>query len=232
MMWFAVCCSAPQLQAGLFDRPHLHMPALKRPTPVLSLLSLTKACLGRSDPGQHLEGETIYSHSLLVDGRHPADHILAIQWAFVLFGRPVDRRSFPLVAKGCQDFSLGCVSSLEMVWWRRWSGSMAWRARARLAAFLRSSAGGMPSSTGSCSIGVGCKHPVIIRSLQLRLTSSRLVCLPLLHAGAQHSAGAYKSARAEVRSADGPATHPVLASLPVSALLAMTLSRSFARCWR
>ena len=186
MMGFAVCWSAPQLQDGLLDRPHLHISALKRPTPVGSLLSLTQACCGRSDPWQHLDGETIYSCSLLGDGCHSADHILAIQWAFVSLGWAVNRRSFPLVAQGHRDFSVGCVSSLVMVWWRRWSGYMARRARARLAARLRSSAGGMPASTGSCSTGVGCKHPVIIRRGQLRLTSSRLVCLLLLHVGVQY----------------------------------------------
>ena len=37
----------------------------------------------------------------------------------------------------------------------------AWQASARLATRLRiSSAGGMLASTGSCSTGVGCKHPV------------------------------------------------------------------------
>ena len=36
----------------------------------------------------------------------------------------VDKRSFPLVDKGRRDFSLGCVSSLVMVWWRRWFGSI------------------------------------------------------------------------------------------------------------
>ena len=55
MMWFAVCWSAPQSQAGLLDKPHLHISALKRPTPVRSLLSLTLACRGRSDPWQLLE---------------------------------------------------------------------------------------------------------------------------------------------------------------------------------
>ena len=86
------------------------------------------------------------------------------------------------------------------------------RASARLAARLRSSAGGMSASTGSFSTGVGCKHPVIVRRVQLRLTSNRLVCLLLLHVGAQYSAGAYTSARAEVRSVDGlaPSTVAVL----------------------
>ena len=73
----------------LFDKPHLHISALKRPTPVHSLLSLTQACRGRSDSGQHLDGETIYSRSLLVDGCHSADHILAIQWTFVSLDRAV-----------------------------------------------------------------------------------------------------------------------------------------------
>ena len=63
---------------------------------------------------------------------------------------------------------------------------MAQQASARLTARLRSSAGGMPASTGNCSTGVGCKHPVIVRRVQLRLTSNRLVCLLLLHVGAQY----------------------------------------------
>ena len=96
------------------DKPHLYISALKRPT-LRGLLSLNNACRGRSDPGQLLVGEVIYSRSLLVDGCHSADHILAIQWAFVSLGRVVKRWSFPLVAKGRRDFSLGCVSSLAMV---------------------------------------------------------------------------------------------------------------------
>ena len=89
---------------------------------------------------------------------------------------------------------------------------MVRRASARLAARLRRSAGGMPATTactGSCSTGVGCKHPVIVRRVQLRVTSDRLMCLLLLHVGAQYSAGAYTSARVELRSVDGLAPHPV-----------------------
>ena len=95
---------------------------------------------------------------------------------------------------------------------------MARRASVRLAARLRSSAGGMPASTGSCSTGVGCRHPVIIRRVQFWLTSNKLVCLLLLHVGAQYSEGAYTSARAEVLSVDGLAPHPVPTSLCMSAL--------------
>ena len=104
------------------------------------------------------------------------------------------------------------------------------QAKARLAARLRSSAGGMPASTGSCSTGVGCKNSVIARRVQLRLTSSGLVCLLLLHVGAHYSAGAYTTASAEVRSVDGLAPHPVPTRLRMSALRAMTLSLSPARC--
>ena len=122
MMWFAVCWSAMQSQAGLPDRPHLHTSsALKHPTPVHSLLSLTQACRGRSDPAQHLDGETTYSHSLLVDGCHSTDHILAIQWAFVSLGRVV----FFICGKGAPRFQSRPRLPLVMVWWRRWSGSMA-----------------------------------------------------------------------------------------------------------
>ena len=83
-----------------------------------SLLSLTQTGRGRFDPGlllDMLDGEVIYSGSRLVDGCHSTDHILAIQWTFVSLGRVVDRRSFPLVAKGRRDFSPGCVSSLVIV---------------------------------------------------------------------------------------------------------------------
>ena len=84
----------------------------------------------------------------------------------------------------------------------------------------------MPASTGSYSTGVGCKHPVIVRRVQSRLTSNRLVCQLLFHVGAQYSGGAYTSDRAEVRSVDGLAPHPVPTSLQMSALHAMTLSLS------
>ena len=60
---------------------------------------------------------------------------------------------------------------------------MAGQASASLAARLRSSANGMPASTGSCPTGEGCKHPVIIRR---GLTSNRLVCLFLPQIGAQY----------------------------------------------
>ena len=119
MMWLAVCWSATQSQAGLLDKPHLHITALKRPTPVRSLLILTQAYRGRSDPGQLLDGEVIYSRSLLVDGCHSTNYIL--MGLLVSLGRVVDRRSFPLAAKGGRDFSLGCVSSgngvMEEVIW-------------------------------------------------------------------------------------------------------------------
>ena len=68
-----------------------------------------------SDPGLLLDGEAIYSRSLLMDDCHSTDHILAIQSAFVSLNRVVDIRSLPLVAKGRRDLSLGCVSSLVMV---------------------------------------------------------------------------------------------------------------------
>ena len=66
---------------------------------------------------------------------------------------------------------------------------MARRASARLVARLGYSAGGMPASTGSRSTGVSCKNSVI-QGVQLRLTSNRLVCLLVIHFGAQYSAGA------------------------------------------
>ena len=84
---------------------------------------------------------------------------------------------------------------------------MARRVSARLAARLRSSADGIPASTGSCSTGVGCKHAVIIRRVQFRPTSNNLVCLLLLNIGAQYSVGAYTSVRAEVRGVNGLALH-------------------------
>ena len=35
----------------------------------------------------------------------------------------------------------------------------------------------------ACSTGRGCKHPVSVQRVQLRLTSNRLICLLLLHVG-------------------------------------------------
>ena len=108
MMWFAVS----QSQAGLLDRPHLHISSLKRPTPVRSLLSLTRKlvrswiALGWRD--------NIFP-SLLVDGYHSADHILAIQWASVSLGRAVDSRFFPLVAKRLRLFHGDGVVE-EVIW--------------------------------------------------------------------------------------------------------------------
>ena len=84
---------------------------------------------------------------------------------------------------------------------------MAQWASARDAASLQSSDGGILKSTGST--GVGFKHPVIIRRVQLMLTSNGLVCLLLLQVGAQYSFSAYTSAGAEVRNVDGLAPHPV-----------------------
>ena len=80
-----VCSAVTEWTLG--SRPHLHISALKRPTPVCtcSLLILTQACCGRSDPGLLLDGEVIHSHSLLVDSCHSTDHILAIQWAFQMY---------------------------------------------------------------------------------------------------------------------------------------------------
>ena len=116
MMWFAVCWSALQPQAGLLDRPHLHISALKRPTPVRSLLSLTQAYRGRSDPGQYLDGETMYSRSLLVDGCHSADHIPAIQWPpSHLAGRPTGGPFSPR-QRGAQT----SVQATSLPWW--WCG--------------------------------------------------------------------------------------------------------------
>ena len=73
MMVFDVCWSAPQWQTGLLDKPHLHISTLKRPTqtPVCSLLSLTQACRGRSDPGQLLDVEVIIFTQPTDGGRLP-----------------------------------------------------------------------------------------------------------------------------------------------------------------
>ena len=96
MMQFAVCWSALQSLAGLLDRSNVQISEWKRPTLVRSLLSLTQACSGKSDPGLLLHGEVTYSRSLLVDGCHSTDHILATQWAFVSLVRVVDKGIFLL----------------------------------------------------------------------------------------------------------------------------------------
>ena len=124
-LWWCDLLSAGLHRSRRLDSwisPISTLSALKRPIPVRSILGLTQACCGRSDPGLLLDGEVVYSCSRLVDGCHSTDHILAIQWVFVSLVRVVDRRSFPLVAKGCQKFSLGCVSFLgddvmeEVIW--------------------------------------------------------------------------------------------------------------------
>ena len=50
IMWSADCSFAPHSQAGVDGIPHLCIVARKKPTPVLSLLSLTQAGLGSVIP--------------------------------------------------------------------------------------------------------------------------------------------------------------------------------------
>ena len=50
MMWLADCSFALHLQIGVDAIPRLCIDAQYMPTPVLSLLSLTQACLGSVIP--------------------------------------------------------------------------------------------------------------------------------------------------------------------------------------
>ena len=76
-------------------------------------------------------------------------------------------------------------------------------------------------STGSSCTGVGCRHPVMVRKVLFRLTSTSRVYLFLFQTGAQHSASAYSRARAEV---DVLAPHPVPAKRQIRALRTRTLT--------
>ena len=92
--------------------------------------------------------------------------------------------------------------------------------------------GGIPASTGRHSIGVGWRHPVMIRIVSLRATSNFLVCLLRHQAGAAYSAALYAKVRALMRSVDVFESHEVPARHQIRLFLAETLERRPSKCCR
>ena len=71
-----------------------------------------------------------------------------------------------------------------------------------LSSTIRRLGGGIPASTGKHPVGVGWRHPVLIRMVSLRATSNFLICLLRHQAGATYSAALYATAKALMRSVD------------------------------
>ena len=90
---------------------------------------------------------------------------------------------------------------------------------------LRRLGGGIPASTGRHSVGMGWRHPVMIRMVSLRVTSNFLVCLLRDQAGATYSAALYATAKALMRSVDVFAPHKVRAKHLIRLFLAEALER-------
>ena len=110
-----------------------------------------------------------------------------------------------------------------------WSYWHARRPSTRVAASRLKAGGAISANTGSWSTWVGRKHPVMVRRAALRLTSTRRVWVLLHYTGAQHSAGAYTSARMDVLNIGVLAPQLVPARLRINAVHAMTLRRSAVR---
>jgi len=79
-------------------------------------------------------------------------------------------------------------------------------------------------------VGVGFRHPVIVRKTEFIATSTSFVFLLLDHAGEQYSAVGYTRARLLVLSVLTEAPHPVPASLFNSAQRDKTFCRTDVRC--
>jgi len=92
------------------------------------------------------------------------------------------------------------------------SVSAYFKASRRVAAFRRTEAGAMPARIGKYCVGVGFRHPVIVRKAEFIATSISFVFLLLEHAGEQYSAVGYTRARLRVLSVLTEAPHPVPAS--------------------
>ena len=74
---------------------------------------------------------------------------------------------------------------------------------------LRRLGGGIPANTGRHSVGVGWRHPVMMRMVSLRATSNFPVCLLGHQAGAVYSAVLYATAKSLMRSVNVFAPHEV-----------------------
>ena len=91
-------------------------------------------------------------------------------------------------------------------------------------------AGAIPARTGSRTIGVGFRHPVMIRRALLIATSTIFVCGLLLHTGAQYSAAEKTRALVDTRSVLAVAPQVVPARRRISATLDIVFARTSSRC--
>jgi len=80
------------------------------------------------------------------------------------------------------------------------SVSVYFKARQRVAAFRQTEAGSMSGRIGEYCVGVGFRHPVIVRRAEFIATSTSFIFLLLDHAGEQYSAVRYTRARLLVLS--------------------------------
>ena len=97
---------------------------------------------------------------------------------------------------------------------------------------LRRLGGGIPANTGRHSVGVGWRHPVMMRIVSLRATSNFLVCLLRHQAGTAYSAALYATAKALMQSVDVLAPHEVPAKHLIRLFLAETLEHRPSKCCR
>ena len=96
-------------------------------------------------------------------------------------------------------------AAVSVVLWRMCQSCFrAFLARARVAASRRRPAGAIPARTGSRTIGVDFRHPVMIRRALLIATSTFFACGLLLHTGAQYSAAEKTRAWVECLGSGSP----------------------------
>ena len=134
------------------------------------------------------------------------------------------------------------TSRFEAQWIRTWwtvsaecsrcPGSMARRARERVAPLRQRSAGWMPARIGRLSSGVGRRHPVTISKALLMAGSMRRVWAPRHQMGTQYSAFEWIRARVAIRRVVASAPQPEPASRLWSAMRDVNFLRSDSRCRR
>ena len=100
----------------------------------------------------------------------------------------------------------------------------------RVGAFCRTEAGAMPARIGKYCVGVGFRHPLIVRKAEFIATSTSCVFLLLGHAGEQYSAVGYTRSRLLILSVLTEAPYPVPASRFNSAQRDKTFCRTDGRC--
>ena len=155
--------------------PHLCKQERKRPTLLKRRLSRTPTVLGKAIPGGWvpMSGMEVRSLVVLSLSNHSALHRWSAQSTTLMLLLLSDELTSCCVAgtngNGCLDlrrrvFPLNGQVSAE---WSRCPGSMARRARDRVAPLRRSSAGWMPAEIWRLSGGVGRRYPVTIRKASL-----------------------------------------------------------------